>query len=136
MAVVVHGLKELQSTMRRADSSFPRELRRTNKEAATTVFEVAEQHGHFFGGSTSKAWDNGSFRVFAEQRRSGIRIQSDSRSKFGLGAEFGSKQFRQFQPWTGSGQEAGYTVWPAIRAKQDDVLRAYEKNIMALLRRA
>ena len=129
----ISGLKELQGALRDADRTLPRQLRVANKEAATTVHEIGEQHANFYGGSVAKAYEVGSFKVFAEQRKAGVRIRTGG-GLFGFGAEFGAKKFRQFLPWKGSGADAGYTIHPAIRDKADEIRRAYEQAIHKLLR--
>jgi hypothetical protein len=51
------------------------------------------------------------------------------------GAEFGSAQHRQFQPWGGSGGSAGYFLWPSVRMDEiieewgDALLRAVDEVI-------
>lgn len=49
-----------------------------------------------------------------------------------LGAEFGGgarPRTRQFPPWRGSGDRAGYMVHPTIREMRDEIDRAYEGMI-------
>ena len=48
-----------------------------------------------------------------------------ARFPFALGAEFGSKRFRQFEPWRGAGATAGYFMWPAIREEIPKLIAAY-----------
>ena len=132
----VEGLRQLSKELRTADKSLRKELTKANRDATKPVFEIAEQHAVFYGGSTAKAFENRSIAQFSQQTKAGIRMRSNSSTQFGLGGEFGAKRFRQFLPWRGAGQEAGYTVWPAIRDLGPKLLRPYEQALARIIRKA
>jgi hypothetical protein len=50
------------------------------------------------------------------------------------GAEFGSAQHKQFQPWGGNGTSAGYFLWPSIR--MDDILERWAEATEDAMRTA
>lgn len=47
-----------------------------------------------------------------------------------FGAEFGSKRFRQFRPWTGNDTQAGYFLYPTIRDMSDEMQSRYWEAVM------
>lgn len=51
------------------------------------------------------------------------------------GAEFGSDRFRQFSPWRGNDEGAGYFLWPTIRADNDHIMDEYSGALADALRR-
>lgn len=64
-----------------------------------------------------------------------------------MGAEFGAQRnqrrntsrglmigWNQFQPWRGSGGDAGYFLWPAIRAETDRIVEVIDDALDPLFR--
>jgi hypothetical protein len=52
------------------------------------------------------------------------------------GAEYGGQRrptTQQFQPWRGSSRGAGYFLWPAIRARSDDIDERYSQALLDAL---
>lgn len=47
------------------------------------------------------------------------------------GAEFGARVHRQFQPWRGSGQGAGYFLWPTVRDESDETIERYGEALLS-----
>lgn len=52
------------------------------------------------------------------------------------GAEFGSDRFRQFSPWGGNGETAGYFLWPTIRDESDGIMERYGDALMEAVDKA
>lgn len=55
------------------------------------------------------------------------------------GAEFGGGRrpsTRQFDPWRGSGQGAGYFLWPTVRAEHDAILDEYGDAVIRAIDRS
>lgn len=55
------------------------------------------------------------------------------------GAEFGGQRRRttqQFAPWRGNGEDAGYFLWPTIRAEYDTVIERYGEALKDAVDRA
>lgn len=46
------------------------------------------------------------------------------------GAEFGARRHRQFRPWRGSGQGAGYFLWPTVRDQSDETIERYGEALL------
>ena len=54
-----------------------------------------------------------------------------------LGFEFGGGQkrtTRQFPPWRGNGEDAGYFLWPAVRSHREDVLESVDRALTEVLK--
>lgn len=128
-SVRIDGLIELQRSLREIDKTLPRELRKINLEAAKKVQTTAEGTARSLGGVQAKAAD--SIRAMAEQRGAMIRIDAN-KYPYAFGAEFGSIRFKQFPAFKGSGADAGYFVWPSIRAERDEIVQMYDEKLTEL----
>lgn len=56
-----------------------------------------------------------------------------------FGAEFGGQRRKttmQFDPWRGNGKDAGYFLWPTIRAEYDTVVERYGAALKEAVDRA
>jgi hypothetical protein len=54
-----------------------------------------------------------------------------------LGFEVGGGQkqtTRQFPPWRGNGESAGYFLWPAVRSHREDVLESVDQALTEVLK--
>lgn len=131
--IKVEGLAELQRELRRIGPESARELRLANKAAAEIVAGEARSRALVVGGVAAKSAP--SIRPLGQGRAAAVKL-GGARYPFALGAEFGSIQYRQFAPWTGSNSGSGYFLYPAIRAKQDDVVDVYDDMLRALTKRA
>jgi hypothetical protein len=52
------------------------------------------------------------------------------------GAEFGSDRFRQFSPWRGNKDGAGYFLWPTVRDEGDFISDTYEDALLRAVDKA
>jgi hypothetical protein len=129
--VRVVGLAELQKDLRELDAALPRQLRLVNKEAADVVVDAALDKAHQLGGVAAHAAE--ALKSAAEQRRAVVTLGND-RHPEALGAEFGATKYRQFRAWRGSGDDAGYFLWPAIRETRDRVVQTFDEALGRLLR--
>lgn len=113
------GLAELQRAMRALDDKLPRELSKANKEAAQFVVDKAQAAARRQGGVAAKSAP--ALKAAGQQRNSAVRLDG-RRYPWALGAEFGSKQFKQFKSWRGNQWSpdrengVGYFLQPTIRA--------------------
>lgn len=85
---------------------------------------------------------SGRDRVPVVKMGSSARLPSDSRSRSGSrqtvgdviwGAEFGGGArltTRQFKPWRGNGDGAGYFLWPTVRGDREFIETAYGDAIL------
>lgn len=143
----VEGLRDLQRTLREMDRDLLPVLRRTNKEIADEVAVDARSraHGIHKGGERLAR----AITSVSQQRSAGVQISDGGRTAGALGYEFGAGHdtsrnrrsgqyvgFRQFDVWRGNGPDAGYAVYPAIRAAAPDLPEKYLRALDPLLRKA
>ncbi len=131
--VELEGLRELRTELRRYSKQAPKVVQAANKEVAQDVVDKSLKKMRGLGGVHAHAARMKSIRPRAGADWAGIVIGGKAK-KHGpaLGAEFGSKQFRQFPAWRGNDTGAGYAVWPTIR-KESEMIR---ENYIDLLQRA
>jgi len=129
----VEGLKDLTRELRKADRDFPKQIRLVNLRIATDVANEARSGATSLGGVAAKAAP--SIRALAQQSRAQVKLGSD-RYPYALGAEFGSLRFRQFKAWRGSGQSAGYFLYPAIRKESPQIIASYSRMVADVTRAA
>lgn len=134
--VRVEGLRELQREMRAVERALPRELRAASKEAADVVAEGTRRAFAGLGGSAPKVVPT--VKALAQQRGASVKIGGSSSvgGKVALGNEFGSVRYKQFPSWRGSGQGAGYALFPTIRQRRDEVLETYGRALDRVTKRA
>lgn len=136
-AVQAFGLKELRRDLRKLGTPDQmKELKAANAAVSTLVVDAAK--GRASTPMQQRAADT--LRV-ANSVYAAVRLGGKPGT---LGAEFGAKRdvlrrgpsgrefrgFNQFQGWRGSGPDAGYFLWPAIRDKTDEVLSLYADEIV------
>lgn len=131
--VRVEGLADLQRELRRLDSKLPRELRLANLKAAEVVATAARSKASSLGSVAAKTAP--SIKAAAEQRRSKVTL-GGPKYPFAMGAEFGSIEYAQFKPWTGSDSSSGYFFYPAIRGTREEFMATYERALDQLMRAA
>ena len=136
--VEIEGLKELRKELKRMGSEWPKELQKTNKQAAALVVpeakrRAAQSHSNLAGG-VARVGSRGvaSIRPLATQRSAQIAGGGAKVPWFG-GNEWGSSgRFRQFP----ARAKEGHILWPAAKAKEPEVIKAYEKMLDDLTKRA
>jgi hypothetical protein len=135
--VDVDGLKQLVRDVRKVDRDLPKAMRRSLVPVSQSVLRGAQQRASSLGGVHAHAARRG-LRAGATQNTAWIKLLA-SREPTILGAEFGGGRrptTRQFPRWRGSGSNAGYFVYPTIRAESDDITRQLEDAVRDLLRTA
>jgi hypothetical protein len=146
-AVQVVGLREFQRELRRLeDVELVNGLKEVNYQVADRVTRWAQARAATVGPMQMRA--AGSLRASRTQARAQVTGGGAKVPFFG-GAEFGAAQNRprstrrgmrlgwnQFHPWRGSGVDAGYFLYPAIRSHNTEIVRMYGDGIEELSRRA
>lgn len=140
--IKVVGLKEFQKELRAIDKDLPKQLRLANKEGADVVAEAAKESFASRGGVAPKVAP--SIRSAAEQRRASVKM-GGKKYPFAGGAEFGGGKYgkgnpkppgggytTQFEPF----RKTGYSMFPAIRDKRDEVIEVYGKALERLMSKA
>jgi len=130
----VEGLKEFNRELRKIDRDFPKQVRLVNLRIATQVANEARAGAQSLGGVAAKAAP--SIKALAQQARAQVKLGSD-RYPYALGAEFGSAgKYPQFKAWRGSGQSAGYFLYPAIRHESPQIIASYSRMVADVTRAA
>lgn len=131
--VVIIGLREMLSSLRDVDKALPKQVTAASKRVADVVADKTRASFSARSGVAPKVAK--SVRAQGQARAAYVRI-GDSSTPFWGGAEFGSIRFKQFESWRGSGPDAGYSLYPSIRASRDDIVRIYGDAVDEVLRRA
>lgn len=146
-AVQIVGLKQFQADLRQLDKSLPAELRKLNLAVAQMVVEHAQARAASLGAMQAKAATV--LKAQAQQRNAAVSLTPTSSVPFALGAEFGAGRdsprqrssgtyvgYRQFEHWGGNGGDAGYFMYPTIRADDEHIVDAYVQRLNVLLAKA
>jgi hypothetical protein len=108
-----YGMEDLIRDLDRAPASMETAKREAQIESARMVAERATQAARAQGSIARKAAPD-------------IRV-SDTEVVYGgspwsMGAEFGAIRWKQFKPWRGNKDAAGYFLWPTVRELRDTAL--------------
>lgn len=134
VGVQVEGLRELNRALREIGPDAQKRMRSANLEVATDVADTAVGIAYSLGSVAAKSAP--SVKARARNVAAGVSI-GGAAYPFALGAEFGGQRrptTQQFQPWKGSGSDAGYFVYEAIRRDADEIVRHYDEAIGKVLR--
>lgn len=147
--VEVEGLREFRRELKRLDHpQLTNDLKDVNVRVAELVRVAAVARSRGQGAMASRAADT--LRAARQAARAAL-ILGNTRTPFALGAEFGSGRnklrmlpnegtarlgWNQFKPWRGSGQGAGYFLYPAIREKETEAVEMFGDEITKLAQRA
>lgn len=124
--MTVSGLRELQAELKKVDVKLPRELTKAHRDAAQMILDPAERE---MASQPIPRADQAAagLRVRAAQRSIAIALLASNpivragefgtnvHTVFGRRVLAASMKRRVFRPWLGSGDEAGYALYPTIR---------------------
>lgn len=132
--IEVHGLRELRRVLNEAADRSPREIGQANKDAAEIVAAEAKRRAprgpHQGGGKIIPIVD--SIRAQGTTRRGAV-VFGGQRSPHAPVYEFGGTVPRHHSQSRTHVAKRAY-VYPAIDAKQGEVLRAYEQAVGRITR--
>lgn len=131
----VENLAEFRRALKQLEGDYPKQLGKVNQDVAQVVVDEATDRAQAEGGSYIAALRLRGLRASKAQTAASV-VLDGAKAPMIFGAEFGAKTWPQFQPWTGSGDDAGYALWPAIRDKQDDAAEMYLEALDELSARA
>lgn len=126
----IAGLREFEHSLGEAKAALPRVIRSINRSVAQEIVDSAREHA-----------DRPQQRKAATSLRvvgGAASIAVSLRNKFGfeLGAEFGSKRYKQFPPWRGNQwsetwvpEGVGYFLHPAIRDDAARIIGEYNRRL-------
>lgn len=142
--IQVRGLKELNKALKDLPDDLHKELPRINREAAGIAADQGRSNALALGGVAAKTAP--SIKLVGGARSAGVGFGGVAYPWAG-GAEFGAGQniirtrksgtylgYNQFEPWKGNGPTAGYFIYPAIREKNDEIVRTYEEGLEGILK--
>lgn len=133
--IQIRGIKQLQKALRQLNKDLPKELATANQRVAQHIVDEATVAAQ----SVGRLWAEAAKSLAAarQQRIAAIRF-GGARYPFAMGAEFGAAQditrqttrgpvrgWNQFRPWRGSGEGAGYFLFPTIRRESDRIVDLY-----------
>jgi hypothetical protein len=138
MAVQIktEGFKQLQKSLKKAGATFPKDLKQTNFEVADFLKGEASGKARSLGGVFRKSAP--SIRATKTAGYVAIRLGS-KRHPYALGAEFGAKKYKQFQPWRGPMSDSfsfGYFLGPSIRDNKQQVIIKWTQGVQDIIDRA
>ena len=132
-AIEVHGLRELNRALKKVEGGTPNALRDTNKKVAEKVAMGARSRAQGLGGVAAHVAP--SLRASAGAAFAGVAGGGAAYPMFG-GAEFGSIRYKQFKPWLGNSTDAGYFLFPEIRAQAPHIEDEYREALDNLIKKA
>jgi hypothetical protein len=142
----VEGLAELRRELKKLEDAkeFEAELKDVNKRVGDLVVAGARAHASTPMERAAAA----SLRSSRAASKAQV-LGGSARVPFFGGAEFGAMQnqmrvsvrgpyegLNQFHPWKGNGRDAGYFLYPAIRAAEAEIVDMYGEGLEAITARA
>lgn len=129
-AIQVDGLKELNQALRKLEPGFRKELKGLNLRVAKLVTEEARAVAYSLGGVAAHVAP--SLKAKGAQQSAGVELGDAAAA----GAEFGAKQYKQFKPWKGNTETAGYFLYPTIRQDAAKIEAIYTDGLGTIIKRA
>lgn len=130
--VQVHGLPELSRALKAIGPDAQKELREASRRVARFVADDARAAALSIGGVAAHVAP--SIKPVGGVSGAGVALGGAAYPMAG-GAEFGSLRFKQFKPWRGNGSDAGYFVYPAIRADADRIETEFTDAVDDIIKR-
>lgn len=134
--VRVEGLNELNRALKAIGGrELQNELKAAGKTVADAVASDARSNAYSLGGVAALVAPS----IASSARFTGAGVSLGGASHpAAAGAEFGGggrPTTQQFAPWRGSGSDAGYFVYPAIRSNSDRIADEYLGAVEDLARK-
>ena len=135
----VEGLNEFRKALKATDKAFVKELGQEYKIIGRMIQSGAAQRAAALGGIAAKSAD--AVKASASTTALAVKLSSGSKTPWAFGAEFGGGKYgagnpkptggytTQFKPWKGNGPEAGYFLYPTIRAESAHIIEEFDKAI-------
>lgn len=130
----VEGFSQMSKALKK--TSLGGDVRKALKDTSNVVVNEARSRlqSDAVGPSRRSA---AMYSASATQRGASVKMNPGSRFPWAWGLEFGSKRYRQFEPWRGNqwvriGDGPGYYLQPAIREKKDEAIRLLDQRLSLL----
>jgi hypothetical protein len=131
MAVRMEGIEPVRKAFKVAgDVGFANTEKELYKDIAADIADKAKSRGSDLGSVFAKAAP--SMRAGSNGKTAYVSLGGKA-YPYALGAEFGSVRYKQFQPWRGTGDDAGYFLYPTIRADKDNIEKMAKEAVDKLL---
>lgn len=118
----IEGLDELRRDLRTWDRTAPRLVSLAHRTLAKKVAGKAKSKASSLGSVAAKSAP--SIRASGTLKEASV-VLGGNKAPYALGAEFGALAYPQFKPWRGSGEDAGYFLYPTIRSMEDEIKDTY-----------
>lgn len=134
----IEGLSDFVAALKRVDREYSASIRDANYRLARKLVDLAKDRARRERGVARKAAK--SLRA-SRSASSSVVSGGGPRYPYFYGAEFGAKQYRQFQEWRGNQWQGwdggpGYFLHPTIREHAHDLIQEYIKELDELYGRA
>ena len=136
--VRIEGLRDLTRDLSKAGGKVSKAMPEANQRVAhDLVVKPARSKASGQPGASGKLAQTG-IRAARRARAAVVVIGGTKSSEWALGAEFGSKRYRQFQPFRGNQWEGlpGYVVQPTIRENKPRIEAEYLDTVYDTVRKA
>jgi hypothetical protein len=130
-SIGVEDLDKLARQFKELGGDAQKRLKQTNKKAAT--FNADDARAAATAAGSTLAHVAPSIKASAGAQFAAVAGGGSSQPAF-AGAEFGSNKYKQFKPWLGSGDGAGYAVWPSIRKNLPKTEETYVEDMNKLIK--
>lgn len=128
----VEGLKELNRALKDMPKAASKEIRAVNKSVAEKVALGARSRAMMLGGVAARVAPT--LKPSAGVMSASVSLGSSAYPE-AAGAEFGSYRYKQFEPWTGNGRDAGRFLYPEIRETSEERTEEYRDALDSALRK-
>lgn len=122
VGIRVQGLGEFRRDLKAMGPGMEKGVKDANVELSVKATTKARARAQALGSTAAHV--AGTIRPIKRLRAAGVSLGNAAHPE-ALGAEFGSFQYRQFQPWRGNGMGAGYFLYPTIRSMEREVKDTY-----------
>lgn len=131
----IQDLDRTRRAIGRFGKEAKREIKVANLEAAELVVRLAKARANRLGGVAAHVARDDLLNAKSTQRKAEVALGPGGRFSPAFGAEFGSKQFRQFGPWTGNDERAGRFLFPTIREDTREIVEVWTRLMLDLAER-
>lgn len=123
----VEGLDELVRDLDGLARSYPAQVAKVDARSAEVVLDEATARARNAGGAWLAVLRLRAMRLSKAHAAAAVVLDGD-RAAMALGAEYGALQWPQFKAYRGHDERAGYALLPALRAKEQKIVAAYEAD--------
>lgn len=110
---------EFKHDLDNVSDALPEEMAKADRDVAEQVAKDARAEAYSIGGVAAHVAPS------IETDGAEVRLGGGPQWAMAAGAEFGRDDFAQFKPYTGSGDSAGYFLYPAIERTAGEQIERY-----------